>query len=96
MIKLQERIKGPGSAEIIYRIRHSTDVIHTLHPRLKQAAVASYADALRVIFIFQAGCNIIGLFTCLPIQEHALPGTHEEQQERDRDRNNSQNRHVEG
>jgi hypothetical protein len=52
---------------------HSTDVIHTLNPRLQQAAVDSYADALRIIFIFQAACNVLGLLTCLPIQEHDLP-----------------------
>jgi hypothetical protein len=55
---------------------HSTDVIHTLNPQLKKAAVNSYADALRVIFIFQTVCNVIGFFTCLPIQEHALPLVH--------------------
>ena len=52
---------------------HSTDVIHTLNPRLQQAAVDSYADALRVIFIFQAACNVLSLLACLPIQEHDLP-----------------------
>ena len=52
---------------------HSTDVIHTLNPRLQQAAVDSYADALRIIFIFQAACNVLSLLTCLPIQEHDLP-----------------------
>jgi hypothetical protein len=52
---------------------HSTDVIHTLNPQLQQAAVDSYADALRVIFIFQAACNILSFLACLPIQEHDLP-----------------------
>ncbi|KIM91030.1 hypothetical protein PILCRDRAFT_160549 [Piloderma croceum F 1598] len=91
---LQERIRGPGSAEVIDRIRHSTDVIHTLNPRLQQAAVDSYADALRVIFIFQAACNVLSLLACLPIQEHDLPGTHEEQHKQIRGRNN-QNRGAE-
>jgi hypothetical protein len=49
--------------------------------------VDSYADALRVIFIFQAACNIIGFFTCLPIQEGALSRSDEEQQTQDWDRN---------
>ena len=66
---------------------HSTDVIHSLNPRLKQATVDSYADALRVIFIFQAVCNTIGCFTCLPIQEGALSRSDEEQQTQDWDRN---------
>jgi len=89
MKKLPERIQGPGSAEIIDRIRRSTDVIHSLNPRLKQAAVDSYADALHIIFIFQAVCNTIGFISCLPIQEGALTRDDQEQQSQDRDRNNS-------
>jgi len=76
--KLRERIQGPGSAEIIYEIRHSTTIIPTLDPPFKQAAVDSYADALRVVFICQAAINVVGLLACIPIQENSLPGTHEE------------------
>jgi len=81
--KLQERIRGPGSAEIIDMIRHSTTIIPNLNPVLKQAAMDSYADALRVVFICQTAINVIGLLTSLPIQENPLPGT-QEQQEQDR------------
>ncbi|PCH41423.1 vacuolar amino acid permease [Wolfiporia cocos MD-104 SS10] len=78
--KLRERIQGPGAIEIIERIRHSTSVISELNPPLREAAVSSYADALRIVFICQVACNFFCLLCCLPIQENTLPGTHEEQE----------------
>ncbi|KAK0191260.1 vacuolar amino acid permease [Armillaria mellea] len=71
--QLRVRIQGPGSAEIINEIRHSTAVIPTLEPRLFEAAVHSYADALRVVFICQAAWNFMAFLACLPIQENHLP-----------------------
>jgi hypothetical protein len=55
--------------------------IPTLEPHLRDAAVHSYADALRVVFIAQAVCAFIMLLACLPIRESFLPGTREEQEE---------------
>jgi len=54
-------------------IRHSTEIIPKLDPLTRQAAIDSYADALRVVFICQAAINLCGLLACLPIQENALP-----------------------
>ncbi|PIL36776.1 MFS general substrate transporter [Ganoderma sinense ZZ0214-1] len=79
--KLRERIEGPDAVSIIEHIRHSTTIIPTLEPALRKAAVDSYADALRVVFICQAAINFICFLCCLPIQENPLPGTHEEQEE---------------
>ncbi|KAH7918833.1 vacuolar amino acid permease [Leucogyrophana mollusca] len=79
--KLRERITGPGSFEIIEEIRHSISSIPDLAPSLRKAAVDSYADALRVVFICQIAINILAFITCIPIEEHALPGTHQEQEE---------------
>ncbi|ETW84316.1 major facilitator superfamily [Heterobasidion irregulare TC 32-1] len=90
--KLRERIQGPGAAEIISSIRHSTDIIETLEPELKRAAISSYADALRVVFICQVACNVIAFLWCLPIQENPLPGTHEEQEAQFRRNQADQNR----
>lgn len=86
--KLKERIQGPGSAQIIEQIRHSTAIIPQLEPSLRRAAIDSYADALRVVFICQAAINFLGFIACLPIQENALPGSHEEQEEYYRSRSN--------
>ena len=35
--------------------------------------MASYADALRVVFICQAAINFVCFLCCLPIQENPLP-----------------------
>ncbi|ESK97591.1 vacuolar amino acid permease [Moniliophthora roreri MCA 2997] len=71
--KLRERIQGPGSTELIYEIQHSTNIIPSLSPRLRQAAIDSYADALRIVFICQAAWNFLAFLWCLPIQENILP-----------------------
>lgn len=52
---------------------HSTTIIPQLSPELRQAAVDSYADALRVVFICQAVLNFMCFLCCLPIQENPLP-----------------------
>ncbi|OSC99177.1 MFS general substrate transporter [Trametes coccinea BRFM310] len=90
--KLRERIHGPHAVEIIENIRHSTTIIPELSPELRKAAVDSYADALRVVFICQAAMNFICFLCCLPIQENPLPGSHEEQEEawKQRDTNRTQ------
>ncbi|KAF7352928.1 Multidrug resistance protein fnx1 [Mycena venus] len=79
--KLRMRIQDPRSAEIIYEIRHSAESIRDLDPQWKKAAVDSYADALRAVFIFQAAMAFLAFLTCLPIEENPLPGTRQEQEE---------------
>ncbi|KAJ7086722.1 major facilitator superfamily domain-containing protein [Mycena epipterygia] len=74
--KLRERIQGPGSAEVGFppiTIPHSATSIPDLDPRWRTAAVDSYADALRVVFIFQAAMAFLAFLTCLPIEENPLP-----------------------
>jgi len=51
----------------------TTEIIPTLEPRLQRAAVDSYADALRVVFICQIAINVLGFLACLAIQENPLP-----------------------
>ncbi|PBK72922.1 vacuolar amino acid permease [Armillaria solidipes] len=74
--QLRVRIQGPGSAEVKViqsSPSHSTAIIPTLEPRYFDAAVHSYADALRVVFICQAAWNFMAFLACLPIQENHLP-----------------------
>ena len=52
---------------------HTAQIIPTLEPHLRKAAVDSYGDALRVVFICQAAVNVLGFLACLPIQESPLP-----------------------
>ncbi|XP_006460176.1 hypothetical protein AGABI2DRAFT_202979 [Agaricus bisporus var. bisporus H97] len=71
--RLRLRINGPDADQIIYAIRHTTEIIPNLDPLTRKAAVDSYADALRVVFICQVAVNVCGLLACLPIQESPLP-----------------------
>lgn len=52
--------------------RHTAQIIPSLEPVVQKAAVDSYADALRVVFICQAAISVLGFLACLPIQESAL------------------------
>jgi len=83
---LHEKITGPGSRELIERIRHSTTVIPTLDPATQRAAVDSYAEALKVVFILQAAVSCLTFLCCLPVQENPLPGSHEEAERQERER----------
>jgi len=79
--KLRERIRGPDAEQIIYAIRHTTEIIPTLPSTLQKAAVDSYADALRVVFICQFAINVLAFLVCLPIQECPLPENPREQEQ---------------
>ncbi|THV03269.1 vacuolar amino acid permease [Dendrothele bispora CBS 962.96] len=54
-------------------LSHSTEIIPTLNPEQRAAAINSYADALRVVFISQAVWNFLSLLWSLLIQENVLP-----------------------
>uniref|UniRef100_D8PJZ8 Major facilitator superfamily (MFS) profile domain-containing protein n=1 Tax=Schizophyllum commune (strain H4-8 / FGSC 9210) TaxID=578458 RepID=D8PJZ8_SCHCM len=72
--QLRHRITGPNAAEVRhYAFRHSIATIRDLDPLTKEAAVRSYGDALRVVFVFQLVMCIIAFLSCVPIQENALP-----------------------
>jgi len=70
--QLRKRITGPGSSDIINEIRHSISVIPELAPPLRNAAVESYATALRVVFISQIATSFLALVACAFIEENPL------------------------
>ena len=63
--------------------RHSTTIIPFLDPSTRQAVVDSYAVGLKAVFVFQVAISLLALLASLPIEENPLPGSHEEQSERD-------------
>jgi len=73
--ELHARIKGPGSQELIDRIRHSTEVIKELEPTSQIAAIESYKSALKVVFICQTVVAVLAVVAALPTQEYTLPDT---------------------
>ncbi|KAG8955711.1 hypothetical protein FRC04_007702 [Tulasnella sp. 424] len=83
---LKQRITGPGADEIIHAIRHSTTIIPGLEPSIRQAAVESYALALRAVFYAQTATAALALIVSLIIEENPLPGSHEEAEEHERQR----------
>ncbi|KAG1791362.1 vacuolar amino acid permease [Suillus plorans] len=97
--KLRQRITGPGSLEVsgigvhLYHavFRHSISSIPELTPAHRKAAVESYADALHVVFICHIAINILVFIACIPIEEHPLPGTLQEQEEHYRSQQLAQN-----
>jgi len=86
--QLRKRITGPDASEIIERIKHSTTIIPELPTHLRVAAVNSYADGLKAVFILQVVWNVLAFACCLPIQERPLPATMEEPERLYRDRQN--------
>ena len=59
--------------QVIEQIKHSTTIIPDLPTPLREAAVNSYADGLRVVFICQIVWTFLAFVCCLPIEERPLP-----------------------
>ncbi|KAF6762869.1 vacuolar amino acid permease [Ephemerocybe angulata] len=72
LARLKARITGPGAEKIIHTIRHTTLIIPSLDPPIRQAAIDSYADALRVVFVCQTLISILAFVTCIPIEEKPM------------------------
>ncbi|KAJ6629159.1 vacuolar amino acid permease [Mycena sp. CBHHK59/15] len=72
--QLRQRIQGHGSAQVgCLTISHSASSIPHLDPVWRKAAVDSYADALRAVFLFQAAMAFLAFLCCLPIEDRPLP-----------------------
>jgi MFS family permease len=79
--KLRQRITMHGAEAVIDQIRHSTSIIPDLEPWLRKAAIDSYADSLRVVFLAITASSLLALIFTIPIQENPLPGSMEEQEQ---------------
>ncbi|KAJ2916490.1 hypothetical protein MD484_g3925, partial [Candolleomyces efflorescens] len=73
LARLRGRIQGPDAEQLIHSIRHTTLIIPSLEPPIREAAIASYGDALRVVFLCQTLISILAFITCIPIQESTMP-----------------------
>ncbi|CAG7849265.1 Multidrug resistance protein fnx1 [Serendipita indica DSM 11827] len=79
MKQLRERMPGPDASN--YLIMRNAGLVRSLKASQRQAAVDSFAIALRTVFICQAALAFIGMICALPIEERPLPGSHEEHEE---------------
>lgn len=78
--ELRKRITGPGSAELIKRIRKVSTTIPTLEPKIRNQAIQSYLIALRWVWVLIGGLALLNTFVSVFIEEHPLPGSFEEEQ----------------
>jgi len=72
LVKLKQRIQGPGAAEIIHTIRHTASSIPLLEPHLRQAAADSYSDALHAVFLSQTVLSFLAVLCSLMIRENSI------------------------
>jgi len=70
--ELNARIRGPGAAEMIDKLRHSTTFIATLPPDLQRAARDSYAVSLHTVFVFASCLTFSAYIVRLPIPDKIL------------------------
>lgn len=63
----------PRPPKVIELVKHNVAIIPELPTHLKAAVIDSYADAVRVVFVFQIVCNGLVFVCCLMIQEKPLP-----------------------
>lgn len=73
MKQLRERMPGPDASNVIELIRRNAGLVRSLKASQRQAAVDSFAIALRTVFICQAALAFIGMICALPIEERPLP-----------------------
>jgi hypothetical protein len=70
--ELQKRIHGPGSDEIIKRIRESARLVVSLPPDLQRPARDSYDIALRTVFVMAMCSTLMAYVVRLPIPDKSL------------------------
>lgn len=67
--ELENRITGPGSQDIISKIRQSSSSIRDLPPVLQAAATASYQKALHAVFVCAIILATVGVLSSMGIRE---------------------------
>lgn len=67
--ELHKRITGPGSEELILRIRQSSEEIRKLSPKLQLAATTSYGKALHAVFVCSVVLAVIGVLSGMGMRE---------------------------
>ena len=71
--QLRQRITGKDADKIISEIRHRSTIVPTLPKELQDAAVESYAFALRWVFIGIAVVSVGTVIGCAFIEDKELP-----------------------
>ncbi|GAA93378.1 uncharacterized protein L969DRAFT_19050 [Mixia osmundae IAM 14324] len=88
--QLRANLTGPGSAELIEKIRHTTSIVKDLPPDTQSIAIDAYQKALRAVYLLNGGLAILGLLCAFPIREVPLSDSFEEEEQRRREREDAQ------
>lgn len=85
--RLSAQLTGPGAAELITRIRHSTSSVSKLPPHQRAIAIDAYQTAIRGVFICQVVIAALVLLAVLGMKEVPLPdsGSGSDAKEADQD-----------
>lgn len=70
--QLHKRITGPGSDELIERIRRVSSSIPKLPPDIREQAIASYQVALRSVFIMISCLAAVNLLICIVVSSQSV------------------------
>ncbi|KAJ8508019.1 hypothetical protein ONZ45_g9348 [Pleurotus djamor] len=70
--ELRARIHGPGSEELIMKIRRSATLVGSLPPDIQRHARDAYDSGLKTVFIFASIATLMAYLVRLPIPEKAL------------------------
>lgn len=70
--ELKARLTGPDSAELIERIKRSSEIVRQLPRELQQPVKDSYATALTAVFTLAAACTFAAFLVRLPIPELSM------------------------
>lgn len=70
---LSAALTGPDALELIASIRHSTSIIPSLAPEVRDAAVRAYEHALKVVFALNLVLSAVGVGALMCIREEEMP-----------------------
>lgn len=70
--ELKKRITGPGSAELIDKIRKVATIIPSLEPEIRQKAIDSYKVSLRWVFVMTGILALVNFFISIPVSRKKL------------------------
>ncbi|KAK9457442.1 major facilitator superfamily domain-containing protein [Dipodascopsis uninucleata] len=70
--RLYELITGPGSEELIDKIKDSIEVVKSLTPELKALVISAYLDSIRAVFIYATALSVLCAASAFLMKEHVL------------------------
>ncbi|KAG8891707.1 hypothetical protein FRC00_013238 [Tulasnella sp. 408] len=89
--ELQKKLTGPGSEELIRKIRHDSRLVASLPEETQVLAREAYDIGLRAVFLFTAGAAFTGWCLRLALPEFSLDRPRDEDPREQQDRSKNTN-----